>query len=79
MIGFIIFNIVMLILGFLVKARLVSASRTSIMLDWLHGIIGITPPAPEKAPVFALIWIASLALLVDGLLFLLVFLTRQMM
>jgi hypothetical protein len=79
MIGIVVFNILMLALALAVGAGIVQASHSSIMLEWLHSIIGITPPPREKAPLFALLWIGSMTVLVDGLLFLLVLLTKQMM
>jgi hypothetical protein len=79
MIGIVIFNVLAIVLGGAVGTRLVSTSRTNTALEWLHGIIGITPPVPEKAPLFALVWIGSMMVIVDGLLFLLVFLTRHVM
>jgi hypothetical protein len=77
MTGVIIFNVVTIALGGAVAAGLVPNPRLSGMLQWLHSIIGITPPVAEKARLFALIWIASTIVLVDGLLFMLVFLTTR--
>jgi len=79
MIGIIVFNILMVGLGAVVGSGAVSADRLSGALYWLHGIIGITSPAPEKARVFALIWIGSMLVIVDGLLFMFVFLVTHSM
>ena len=79
MIGIVAFNVLMIGIGVIVAGRLLSTERIAAMLDWLHSIIGITPPPKEKSATFALVWIASLTLLVDGLLMLLVFLTRVAM
>jgi hypothetical protein len=79
MTGIVIFNVLMIALGVAVGTGLVPASRISGMLGWLHAIIGITPPAPEKARLFALVWIGSMVVIVDGLLLLLVFLTLHLM
>ncbi len=79
MTGIVIFNVLMIALAVAVGSGLVPASRISSMLEWLHAIIGITPPAPEKAKLFALVWIGSMIIIVDGLLSLLVFLTLHSM
>jgi hypothetical protein len=79
MIWIIAFNAGMFLLGAVVATGLVSAARLEAMLFWLHGIVGITSPPPEKARVFALVWIALTLVMVDGLLSLLVFLTRSLM
>jgi hypothetical protein len=75
MIGVVAFNAFMLLLGLGVASPLVPVKPLSDMLGYLHTTIGITTPAPGKVRIVVLIWIASLILLVDGLLFLLVFLT----
>jgi hypothetical protein len=79
MIGIVIFNVLMIALAAAVGTGLVPASRISSILEWLHAIIGITPPAPEKSKMFALVWIGSMIVIVDGLLSLLVFLTLHSM
>ena len=75
MTGIVIFNVLMIAIAAAVGTGLVPASRISSMLEWLHAIIGITPPAPEKSRLFALVWIVSMIVIIDGLLSLLVFLT----
>jgi len=45
------------------------------MVGVLHKTIGITLPSPEKERAVALIWIVSMILLGDGMLFILLFLT----
>ncbi len=79
MTGIVIFNVLMIAIAVAVGSGLVPASRISSMLEWLHAIIGITPPAPEKSRLFALVWIVSMIVIVDGLLLLLVFLTLHSM
>ena len=79
MTGIVVFNVLMIALAFAVGAGLVPARRISSMLEWVHAIIGITPPAPEKSKLFALVWIGSMIVIVDGLLSLLVFLTLHSM
>ena len=77
MTGIVIFNVLMIAVA--VGTGLVPAGRISSMLEWLHAIIGITPPASEKSKLFALVWVGSMIVIVDGLLFLLVFLTLRSM
>lgn len=77
MTGIVAFNVAMIVLGAVVASGIVSASFMSNALLWLHGMIGITSPAPDKARVYALIWIGSTLAIVDGLLFLLVFLVTH--
>lgn len=79
MTGIVIFNVLMIALAGSVGSGLVPASRISLMLQWLHAIIGITPPEVEKARLFALVWIGSMIVIVDGLVSLLVFLMLHSM
>jgi hypothetical protein len=75
MTGVIVFNVVMVLLGLGVASRVVPEKLLSDLLGYLHTTIGITTPSPDKVRMVVLIWIASLILIVDGLLALLVFLT----
>jgi hypothetical protein len=43
------------------------------MLGFLHNTIGITTPSLEQVRMVALIWIGSVIIIVDGCVFLLVF------
>ena len=45
------------------------------MVGVLHKTIGITLPSPEQERVVAVIWIASMIVIGNGMLFLLLFLT----
>jgi len=74
-IGVIVFNVFMVLLGLSVASPAVPAKVLNNMLGYLHTTIGITTPPPERARMVMLIWIVSTILLVDALLFLLVFLT----
>lgn len=47
----------------------------SNMLGYLHKTIGITTPSLKQVRTVALIWIGSTIIIVDGFLFLLVFIT----
>jgi hypothetical protein len=75
MIGVVVFNVVMVLLGLSVAKSLVPAKLLSDMLGYLHTAIGITTPASDEVRMVVLIWIGSVIIIVDGLLLLLVFLT----
>ena len=75
MIGVVVFNVLMVLLGLGVASPVVPAKLLGDMLGYLHTTIGITTPAPEKVRVVVLIWVASVIIIVDGLLLLLVVLT----
>lgn len=75
MIGVVVFNVVMVLLGLSVASSVVPAKLLSDMLGYLHTTIGITTPASDKVRMVVLIWIGSMIIIVDGLLLLLVFLT----
>jgi len=77
--GVVLFNLLVAALAAAIALRLVPAARISTSLEWLHGIIGITPPEKDKAWIFALVWVVSLMIIVDGLLLLLVFLVSRVM
>jgi hypothetical protein len=76
MIGLLIFNVLTIALGVAVGSGLVPAPSLTNMLDWLHSIIGITPPTPQQARIYALVWIVTTIVLVDGLLAMLLVLIR---
>ena len=78
MIGIVIYNVAMILLGVTVRIGLVPATTVEGMLAWLHGIIGITPPSTESARTIATFWIISMIVIVDGLLFFFLFLTRHL-
>jgi hypothetical protein len=79
MIGIVFFNVVMLALCAAVGSALVPANLISATLYWVHNTIGITSPPPHKERTVALIWIASAMVIVDGVLFMLVFFTTRLM
>jgi len=79
MTGVVVFNLLMLTFAGAIMFGVVPAARISTSLEWLHSIIGITPPATDKAWIFALVWIVSLMIIVDGLLLLLVFIVARVM
>jgi hypothetical protein len=76
MIGIVIFNVLTIALGIAVGGGIVPTTRLTGLLDWLHSIIGITAPTQEQARMYASVWIVATIAMVDGLLFMLVCLTR---
>jgi hypothetical protein len=75
MVGIVAFHVLMLLLGLGIVSRVVPSERVNNMLGYLHKAIGITTPFPEQVRTVALIWIGSTIIIVDGCLFLLVFIT----
>ena len=74
--GIVVFHVVMLLLGLAIVSRVVPTELVGNMLGYLHKTIGITTPLLEQVRMVALIWILSTVIIVDGCLFLLVFITR---
>jgi hypothetical protein len=68
-------NVVMILLALGVAGGFVPANMFGGMVAVLHKTIGITLPSPEKERAVALIWIVSMVVIGDGMLFLLLFLT----
>lgn len=77
MVGLIAFHILMLALGSGVASRIVAPRLVANLLGYLHKSIGISTPAPNQVRVVALIWIGCLVIIVDGFLFVLLFLTHM--
>jgi len=75
MIGVIAINVVMVLLALGIGSGIFPAKVFSGMIGVLHNTIGITLPSPEKERTVAVIWIASMIVIGDGMLFLLLFLT----
>jgi hypothetical protein len=75
MIGIVAINVVMVLLALGIGSGIVPAKLFSAMIGVLHKTIGITLPSPEKERTVAVIWIASMVGIGDGMLFLLLFLT----
>jgi hypothetical protein len=75
MVGIVAFHVLMLLLGLGIVSRVVPSERVNNMLGYLHKAIGITTPFPKQVRTVALIWIGSTIIIVDGCLFLLVFIT----
>ena len=79
MITLLAFNALMVLLGAAIASRVLPARWFRGILAGLRATVGITTPAPEKERVVALIWVATLTVTVDGMLFLLVFLARSIL
>jgi hypothetical protein len=75
MVGIIVFHVLMLLLALGILSKFVSPQAVNNVLGYVHKTIGITTPSLEKVRVVALIWIGSTVIIVDGCLFLLVFIT----
>jgi hypothetical protein len=69
-------NVGIVLLGLGIASRVVPTKVVSGMIGVLHKIVGITLPPPEKERTVALVWIGSALVLGDGMLLLLVFITR---
>jgi hypothetical protein len=76
MLPLVVFHVLMLLLGLIVVSRVVSPQRVGNTLAYVHKSIGITTPAPDQVRTVAVIWIASMIVIVDGCIFLLLFITR---
>ena len=75
MIGIVAINVVMVLLALGIASGVVPAKIFGGMVDVLHKTIGITMPSREKERTVSVIWIVSMIVIGDGMLFLLVFLT----
>jgi len=75
MIGVVAINVVMVLLALGIGGGIVSTKLLSGIVGVLHKTIGITLPSPEQERMVAVIWIASMIVIGDGMLFLLLFLT----
>lgn len=79
MTAIVLFNVAMLLLGAMVGTGILPEKFISAGVYWLHNTIGITAPLAQKVRMVALIWIGSTIVIVDGALFMLVFLTTRVM
>jgi hypothetical protein len=73
MVGIIAFHVVMLLLALSIVSRVAPEQSVSNMIGYLHKAIGITTPSFEQSRMVAVIWLSSVVLIVDGCLFLLLF------
>jgi hypothetical protein len=77
MVGIVVFNILLLLLGLSILTRFVPLSRVGNAVGYLHKAIGITTPSASQVKMAALIWIGAILAIIDGCLFLLVFITKM--
>jgi hypothetical protein len=77
MVGLIIFHILMLAIGLGVASRIIPPPLVVTVLGYLHKSIGISTPTSVQVRMVALIWIGCLVVIVDGFLFVLLFITHM--
>jgi hypothetical protein len=70
------FHALMLLLGVGIACRWVPEQPVRSLLGYLHKTIGITTPSPQQERMIAIIWLASVVVIADGCLFLLVSITK---
>ena len=75
MIGILAANVALVLLALGIGSGILPANMFSGAVTVLHKTIGITLPSPDKERTVAVVWIASLLVIGDGILFLLIFLT----
>ncbi len=75
MIGILTVNVVLVVLAIGIATAILPAKTFSGAVTVLHKTIGITLPSGEKERTVAVIWIASMLLIGDGMLLLLFLLT----
>ena len=76
MVVIVIFHALMLLLGLGIGIRAIPPQLGGNMLSYLHKAIGITTPSLEQVRMVALIWIVSTVVIVDGCIFLLLFIAK---
>jgi hypothetical protein len=74
-IGILAANVALVLLALGIGSGILPANMFSGAVTVLHKTIGITLPSPDKERTVAVVWIASLLVIGDGILFLLIFLT----
>ena len=79
MVGILTFHVVLALLAVAIATKIVPPDRVGTTLGYLHNAIGITTPSPDRVRMVALIWIGSAIIIVDGCLFLLVFIASTSM
>ncbi len=76
MTGIVVFHFLMFLVGLSIVTRFVPPSRVGDAVGYLHKAIGITVPSEKQVQVAALIWIGSILIIIDGCLFMLVFIAK---
>jgi hypothetical protein len=77
MVAIVVFHVLIVLLGLGIVSRVVPAESVSNVLGYVHKTIGITTPRAEQTRTVALVWLGSLLIIVDGCLFLLVFIASS--
>ncbi len=77
MIAIVAANVVLVLLTLGIAGKVLPAKAFSGAVVVLHKTIGITLPTPDKERAVAVIWIVSMLVIGDGILFLMVFLARS--
>lgn len=70
-------NVVLILLVVGIASGILPAQAFSGAVAVLHKTIGISLPSPEKERMVAVVWIASMLVIGDGILLLLLFLTTS--
>jgi len=78
LIGILVLNGLAIAVAAVIAAQILPSRMYTDALTILHNTIGISPPTEQNARMVALLWIGSLLLITDVLLFMLVFLTHMM-
>ena len=78
MAGIIIFNALILTLGAGVAIEIIPIKLILPLLSGLHNTFGVTMPPPDKVRRLALIWLAFMMAIVDGVIFLFIFLASKL-
>jgi hypothetical protein len=78
MTGVIIFNVFILAVGAGIASGIIPAKLILPLLSGLHNTVGVTMPTPDKVRMVALIWLAFVLAIVDGAVFLFVFLASRL-
>jgi hypothetical protein len=70
MVTLIIFNLVLLAMAVAVMTRMLPTGFLGSLIDGLHKSIGITAPTPNQIRWVVVVWLVSMVVIVDMMLFL---------
>ena len=73
MVPLIIFNVVLLALAVAVMTQMLPTGFLGELVDGLHKSIGITSPTPNQIRWVVVVWLVSMVVIVDMMLFLFVY------
>lgn len=77
MIAIVTINVLIVLLALGIASGILPAKVFSGAVTVLHKTVGITLPTPDNERTVSVIWIASLLIIGDGILFLLFFFARS--